>query len=46
MSSSKETTKQITQPTKLRAPHWINLKDIQRTSHGYNVKVKIIKIEK
>jgi ssDNA-binding replication factor A large subunit len=31
---------------KLRPPHWVKVADLQKGSHGYNVKVQIIKVDK
>ena len=50
MTSTKQTKEQpkdiSKEPLKLQPPKWSKVKDLERGSHGYNVKAQIIKLEK
>lgn len=49
MTSTKQTKDQVEttkEPIKLQPPKWSKVKDLEKGSHGYNVKVQILKLEK
>lgn len=46
MTSNKQTEQKVQEPIKLTVPKWSKIIDLEKGTHGYNVKVQIIRFEK